>query len=107
MLFSHLGTHIDGYITVSSHSVVVGATGSITGRKADVLRAAWAAAEGALRTITVGAKSTAVVDVMKRCVEPFHCSLVEGVMCHQLKQHVIEGVKGFPIVEPIDEKVVP
>lgn len=102
----HLGTHIDGYTAVAAHTVVIGEP-EVRGRKADVIRAAWAASEAALRSIVVGGKSTAVVNVMKSCVESFKCNLVESITCHQLKQHVLEGVKAFSIRDPIDEKSSP
>jgi len=51
--FSDLGVHIDGFIAVAAHTVVVGAS-TVDGRKADVILAAYNALQGALRTIKPG-----------------------------------------------------
>lgn len=32
-------------------------------------------------------------DKLAKAVEPFGCQLVEGVMSHQMKQHIIDGNK--------------
>lgn len=48
--FSDLGAHIDGFIAVVAHTVVVGG-GEVTGRAADVLLAAHYASEAALRLL--------------------------------------------------------
>lgn len=52
-IFSDLGTHIDGYIAVVAHTIIVGATPDkkITGRKADVFLAAYNASQAALRLL--------------------------------------------------------
>lgn len=50
-----IGAHIDGFIAVVAHTVVVSETKSkITGRKADVMVAAHLAAEAALRLVRPG-----------------------------------------------------
>lgn len=51
-----LGAHIDGFITVVAHTVVVGASkdNKITGRKADAMLAAHLASEAALRLARTG-----------------------------------------------------
>lgn len=48
-----LGAHIDGFIAVVAHTLVVG-EGKVTGKKADVLLAAHYAAEAALRLVRPG-----------------------------------------------------
>lgn len=52
-LFRDLGAHIDGFIAVVAHTVVVGG-GEVTGRAADVLLAAYLASEAALRLLRPG-----------------------------------------------------
>lgn len=53
MIFRDLGAHIDGFIAVAAHTVVVGATADcpVTGRKADVILAAYWASQAALRLL--------------------------------------------------------
>lgn len=48
-----LGAHIDGFIAVVAHTIIVGATPEtkITGRKADVFLAAYHASQAALRLL--------------------------------------------------------
>lgn len=54
----HLGTQIDGFASIVSETVVVGASAQepVTGKKADLLTAAYKASEAALRTIKPGNK---------------------------------------------------
>lgn len=51
-----LGAHIDGFIAVAAHTLVVGATPEkkVTGRKADVILAAYNAAQATLRLVKDG-----------------------------------------------------
>lgn len=48
-----LGAHIDGFIAVVAHTIIVGASPDkkITGRKADVFLAAYYASQAALRLL--------------------------------------------------------
>lgn len=76
----HLGAHIDGYAAVSAETVVVGAgpDAPVTGRKADVLQAAWTAAEVAMRLVKVGNKNWQVTDAVAKVAAAFDCKPVEG-----------------------------
>lgn len=76
----HLGAHIDGYAVVSAETLVVGATpdNPVTGRRADALKAAWTAAELAMRTIKVGNKNWQVTDAVQKVVETWSCKPLEG-----------------------------
>lgn len=51
-----LGAHIDGFIAVVAHTVVVGASkdNKVKGKAADALMAAWLASEAALRLVKPG-----------------------------------------------------
>ncbi len=57
---SDIGCHIDGFIAVAAHTFVVGASkdNKATGRKADVILAAYNAAEAALRHLKPGSNVT-------------------------------------------------
>lgn len=54
--YSDLGAHIDGFIAVVAHTVVVGASSEkkISGRQADVTLAAYWAIQAALRLLKSG-----------------------------------------------------
>ena len=54
-LFSDLGVHIDGYIAVVAHTLVVG-NKELTGKRADCMAAAFTAMEVATRLMKPGHK---------------------------------------------------
>ena len=75
-----LGAQIDGFAALSAETIVIGATAEnpVTGRRADVLKAAWHAAEIAMRTIKVGNRNWAVTEVVNRVSSTWNCKPVEG-----------------------------
>lgn len=75
-----LGAHIDGFASITAETIVVGASAEnpVTGRRADVIKAAWTAAEAAMRTVKAGNKNWAVTEVVGRCADAFDCKPVEG-----------------------------
>jgi len=87
-----MGAHIDGFIAVVAHTVVVG-DGVVTGRKADVLMAAHLASEAALRLVKPGNETYEVTETVSKIAEAFDCKPVEGMLSHQLEQNRIDGEK--------------
>ena len=76
-----LGAHIDGFAGILADTMVIPETeggGAVTGRKADVLTAAWLASEAALRLVKPGAKNYAVTDAVGKIAEAFGCKPLEG-----------------------------
>uniref|UniRef100_A0A096MIG1 Proliferation-associated 2G4, b n=1 Tax=Poecilia formosa TaxID=48698 RepID=A0A096MIG1_POEFO len=100
-----LGVHVDGFISNVAHSFVVGATKDkpVTGRKADVIKAAHLCAEAALRLVKPGNQNTQVTEAWNKIAKSFKCSAVEGMLSHQLKQHLIDGEKTI-IQNPTDQQ---
>ncbi|TRY55588.1 hypothetical protein DNTS_021480 [Danionella cerebrum] len=90
-----LGVHVDGFISNVAHSFVIGATkdAPVTGRKADVIKAAHLCAEAALRLVKPGNQNTEVTEAWNKIAQAFKCNPIEGMLSHQLKQHVIDGEK--------------
>uniref|UniRef100_A0A061QWB6 Proliferation-associated protein 2g4-like n=1 Tax=Tetraselmis sp. GSL018 TaxID=582737 RepID=A0A061QWB6_9CHLO len=89
-----IGAHIDGFVAVAAHTLVVQSeAGPVTGPAADVIQAAHTAAEVAMRLIKPGKTVAAVPGELEKVAEAFGCSVVEGVMTHQMKQFVIDGNK--------------
>lgn len=88
---------MDGFIAVVAHTVVVGASkdNKITGRKADLLLAAYYAAETALRLVRPTGENYAVTDAIQKVAESFKCKPVSGMLSHQLKQFRIDGEKSI------------
>ena len=87
-----MGAHIDGFIAVVAHTVVVGGD-VVTGRKADVLLAAHLASEAALRLVKPGNETYEVTETVSKIAEAFDCKPVEGMLSHQLEQNRIDGEK--------------
>ncbi|KAK2885569.1 hypothetical protein Q8A67_016406 [Cirrhinus molitorella] len=100
-----LGVHVDGFISNIAHSLVVGATkdAPVTGRKADVIKAAHLCAEAALRLVKPGNQNSQVTEAWNKIAQSFKCMAIEGMLSHQLKQHVIDGEKTI-IQNPTDQQ---
>jgi len=89
-----LGVHVDGYVAVVAHTLLCTAgTEPCTGRKADVLMAAWTAAEAAQRMLKDGANNNDITKMIAQVAEAYKCNPVEGVLSHQMKKHVIDASK--------------
>lgn len=92
-----MGAHIDGYIAVVAHSLIVGATveNPITGPGADVIHAAYQAASVALRLVVPGGENEAVTDAVQKVTESYKCKPISGMLSHELKQFRIDGDKSI------------
>lgn len=90
-----LGAHIDGWIAVGAHTVILSPE-PIRGKDADLLAATSACMEAALRTIRPGKRAKELAPVLEKIAASYGCSVVEGVLCHQVKQAVIDGHKTAP-----------
>jgi curved DNA binding protein len=90
-----LGCHVDGYIAVVAHTIVVGATREkkVTGRRADCILAAYYAAEAALRLIKPNETNLAVTEMIDRIANVYHCKPVEGMVSYQMSRGLIDGEK--------------
>jgi curved DNA binding protein len=99
-----MACHIDGFIAAAAHTVVIGGE-KVEDRRADVIMAAWNAAEAALRLVQVGNTNTKVTEMLGKVAEEFKCKPVQGVLSHQLKKHVIDGNQSIISVETAEEKV--
>jgi len=102
-----LGVQIDGYISVAAHTVAVTSQANqpIGGRKADVICAAYYAAEAAHRLIRPGNKNTQVTEVINKIAQVFKCNMVEGVLSHQMKRFVIDGNQSIIGKSTVEHKV--
>jgi len=82
-----LGGHFDGFCVCMAHTVPVG---EVEGKKADVIKAAWAASQATKRLVTAGKKNTEVTEVIGKCADDFEVNVMEGVLSHETKQYVID-----------------
>lgn len=99
-----LGVHVDGYVAVVAHTLVVGGE-KVEGRKADVCMAAWTAGELAQRMLKDGAKNTDITQAIAKVAESYKCNPVEGVLSHQMKKHVIDANKTIINKSTTDQQV--
>lgn len=90
-----LGAHIDGFIAVVAHTIVIGASSEnkVKGRRADAILAAYYASQAALRLLKPGNETYAITEAVQKVAESFKCKPVEGMLSHQLKQFKIDGEK--------------
>ena len=102
-----LGVHIDGYIAAIGSTMVVGATAQepAVGPKADVIHAAHTAIQMALRLMKPGNCNYLISDNFAKVAADFGCNMVEGVLSHEVKQHVIDGNKAIICKETFDQHV--
>jgi len=111
-----LGCHIDGYLAVAAHTVVVGAADAkVTGKvrqlpvvvvaltprarkTADVCLAALHAAHAAIKTVQVGATNYDVTRVIKQVADAYGVNACQGVLMHQLKRCVFRTLRWTPLL---------
>ena len=89
--------HIDGFIAVVAHTLIVGAAGAVSGPAADVVLAAYHAAEAAVKSIKPGSTNEDVTSAVKAVSECYGVNSVQGVLMHQMKRHVREAALSLPL----------
>jgi len=92
-----LATHIDGFVACAAHTLVVGANkeNPVTGRKADVIKAAYYMSEAQIRVVKPDNKSDYVTTVCNKVADDFKCNSVSGMLSHQLKRNDISAEKSI------------
>ncbi|KAF4316274.1 hypothetical protein BBO99_00008580 [Phytophthora kernoviae] len=96
-----LGCHIDGYIAVVAHTVIVPEEGAaanatfpeVKGEEADVLKCAHDAVELCARLIKPGNTNLQVTEALTKLEESYGVKSLQGTLMHQLKRFVIDGNK--------------
>jgi curved DNA binding protein len=78
----------------------------LTGPRANVLAAAWAAAEVAARLIKPGNTNAMVTAAVKQVAEAYGVKPMGGTLMHQMKRHVIDGHKMILLREDDKEQKV-
>ncbi|KAF9962305.1 Proliferation-associated protein 2G4 [Modicella reniformis] len=99
-----LGAHIDGYIATNGHTVVINPnpTSPVEGRAADVICAAYFAAEAALRLMKIGNNNIQVQEAIAEAAALFNCSPMAGTTSNEIKRYVVATDKQIMNV-PDDE----
>lgn len=88
-----LGAHIDGFGAILADTIIVGQTGEVDGRLADVFTAGWLASEAAIRSIKPGAKNWDVTDNVLAVANAFETKPLEDMLSHQQERNVVDGTK--------------
>lgn len=100
-----LGCHIDGYISVAAHTLIVPASPDtlptdISEEMGNVAVAAYNAMLIAAASIKAGAKNAAVTKAVQRVATAYGVNPIASVRMHQMKRYVIDGVKEVALKEP-------
>jgi len=100
-----LAVMIDGFLAQVAHTIVVpDETKQIQDRRADVILAAYNAAECALRLVQPGKKNSEITTMLESVSSEFKCTPVAGVLSHEIKRNCIDGDKVIIGKENINEE---
>ncbi|KAI9333684.1 peptidase M24, structural domain-containing protein [Obelidium mucronatum] len=93
-----LGVQIDGYVSTLAHTIVLNPTPlePVTGRKADVIAAAYMAAEAAIRLVKAGNESSQIFQTVNQIASSFGVRPVEGTASHLMKRFLLEAEQAIP-----------
>lgn len=99
-----LGVQIDGFPSIVAETFIVGESNSspVTGKKADLLNAAWKASEAAIRTFQPNKRNWDVTNIVDDVVKCFDCTAVESMLTHNQERNVLYGPKEI-ILNPTKE----
>lgn len=86
-----LGIQIDGYAVIHAETVQVGS--KTEGAAADAIKAAYEAAQAAIRTLKPGAKNWDVTEVVQKVTKEYGVLPVQGMLSCQHEQNVTDGKK--------------
>lgn len=99
-----LGAQVDGFPAVVAETFVIGelASSPITGKKADLMLAAWNALEAAVRTFTTNKRNWDVTNVVDRIAKEFGTVPLESMLLHNQSKNLLYGPKEI-ILNPTKE----
>jgi len=105
-----LGCHIDGYISVAAHTLVVSESAdsppeTVDSELGNVAVAAYNAMLVAATAIRAGATNTEVTKVVEKVAQNYGVNTIATVRMHQMKRYVIDGVKEVALKDPTPEDI--
>ncbi|KAL7543924.1 hypothetical protein ACHAXR_013370 [Thalassiosira sp. AJA248-18] len=104
-----LGCHIDGYISVAAHTLIVpeaaGDAPKVDDDMGNIAVAAYNAMLIAAASIKAGTKNAAVTQVVDRVANSYGVNAISSVRMHQMKRFVIDGVKEVALKEPTADEL--
>jgi len=94
-----MGAFVDGYAAIIGHTFVLGASkeNKVTGRKADVILAAYNCAEAALRLVKPGRDIKAVSEPLCLTAADFNCKVLENCVFYGMEKNVYDNKNTFSI----------
>jgi curved DNA binding protein len=98
-----LGCHLDGYIAVAAHTVIVADGDSpppVADGLSNVAVAAYNAMLVAAHSIAAGKSNTDVTKAVERVAMHYGVNPISSVRMHQMKRYVLDGVKEIALKEP-------
>lgn len=104
MVKVEIGAHIDGFPAFAAHTVVVGASAEnkVTGRKADVMWAAYNAAEITLRMLKPGMVNRDITKIIQKTTSAYDCCPIQNMASYNIEKDVVEGEKSI-LQNPVDQ----
>lgn len=105
-----LGCHIDGYMTVAAHTLIVpeapnSAPADVDEEMGNVAVAAYNAMLIAAASIKAGTKNAEVTAAVNRVAEAYGVNALSSVRMHQMKRFVIDGVKEVALKDPTADEL--
>jgi curved DNA binding protein len=103
-----LGCHLDGYIAVAAHTVVVsdGDTPPAPSEElGNVAVAAYNAMLVAAHSIAAGKSNMDVTKAVERVATHYGVKAISSVRMHQMKRYVLDGVKEIALKEPTPDEL--
>jgi len=103
-----LGCHLDGYIAVAAHTVIV-KDGDAIPKPSESLNnvavAAYNAMLVAAHSIAAGKSNKDVTEAVQRVAKHYGVNPISSVRMHQMKRYVLDGVKEIALKEPTPEEL--
>lgn len=102
-----LGVHIHGFAAVVAHTIVVASkVEKLTGKKADVILAAYNSLQAGLRLLNpTKNNNNEVTNAIKTVTDAYKVTPVEGVLSHRMKRDIIDGIEVIINNQTFDQKV--
>uniref|UniRef100_A0A7S4KWX1 Peptidase M24 domain-containing protein n=1 Tax=Paramoeba aestuarina TaxID=180227 RepID=A0A7S4KWX1_9EUKA len=86
-----LGCQIDGYVSTFADTLVVGKE-TVTGKKADVIRAAQSALDIVTHALRPGVSYYAITNLIEKVAQEYGVNSAEGVLSHRTSRYIIDTV---------------
>ena len=88
-----LGVQLDGYAVTHAETIHLAAKSPSSELAADVIKAAYDAAQIAMRTVKAGGKNWDVTEAVEKVAKEYGCVGVEGMLSCQHEKDVTDGKK--------------